>query len=346
MIDISDSKIYNWGIIGLGKIANKFARDLKMLPNANLKAVASSDIQRAKNFATEYGVSLFFDNYEAILVAGLDIIYIATPNHLHCEWTVKCLDKKIAVLVEKPFAINSREADIMQKSAIKNQTFLMEAMWTRFLPTTQKVLEILVEGTIGNLLTIKADFCYKVPFDANHRVYNNEMGGGSLLDVGIYPVYLSYLLFGTPENFSVIAIKSRTEVDESCFLTLKYKGKQVAFLHSSFSYNANVEAFIYGTKGSIHIKPRFHGISSGISIRLDSGEQIDYPFSWDCLGYKYEAAHVMDCLNNGLIESNLHSINTSLELCKILDTIRKKGNIVFPNQDKLASFEKFDVENE
>lgn len=343
---IEEKKIYNWGIIGLGKIANKFARDLKLLPNAKLYAVASSDNLRAKNFASEYRVPIFFDNYEDILNAGLDIIYIATPNHLHCEWTVKCLDKKIAVLVEKPFAINSREANIMQKAAIKNQTFLMEAMWTRFLPTTQKVIEIIEEGIIGNLLTIKADFCYKVPFDVNHRAYNNEMGGGSLLDVGIYPVYLSYLLFGIPEKLSITAIKSVTEVDESCFMTLEFSNKQVAFLHSSFSYNSNVEAFIYGTKGTIHIRPRFHGISSGISIRLDSGNQIDYPFSWDCLGYKYEAAHVMDCLDKGLIESDLHSLSASIELCSVLDNIRKEGNIVFLNQDKLESFEKVDIENE
>ena len=159
-------------------------------------------------------------------------------------------------------------------------------------------------------------------------------------------MYLYYLLFGIPEKLSITAIKSVTEVDESCFMTLEFSNKQVAFLHSSFSYNSNVEAFIYGTKGTIHIRPRFHGISSGISIRLDSGNQIDYPFSWDCLGYKYEAAHVMDCLDKGLIESDLHSLSASIELCSVLDNIRKEGNIVFLNQDKLESFEKVDIENE
>lgn len=343
---MATNRIYQWGIIGLGKIAHKFAKDLQQLPNAKLKAVASSDEERAKAFAKEYDAPLFFDNYDDILTAGIDIVYIALPNHLHCEWSIKCLDKKIAVLVEKPFAINSVESNWMKTAALNNQTFLMEAMWTRFLPTTNKLLSILDEGTIGSIITIKADFCYKVPFDANHRAYNNEMGGGSLLDIGIYPVYLAYLLLGMPVDVKVEAPKSKTKVDESCFMILKYPGKQTAFLHSSFVHTSNVEAYIYGTKGTIHIRPRFHGLSSGISVLLESGEKIDYPFTWDCLGYKYEAAHVMECLNKGLMESDLHPIDTSLELCRLLDAIRINGNIVFPKQDRVVTFENLEEEYE
>ena len=149
---MATNRIYQWGIIGLGKIAHKFAKDLQQLPNAKLKAVASSDEERAKAFAKEYDAPLFFDIYDDILTAGIDIVYIALPNHLHCEWSIKCLDKKIAVLVEKPFAINSVESNWMKTAAINNQTFLMEAMWTRFLPTTNKLLSFWKKAQLVALL--------------------------------------------------------------------------------------------------------------------------------------------------------------------------------------------------
>ncbi len=341
-----EKKIYNWGIIGLGKIAHKFAQDLQQLPNARLHAVASSNAERSRLFSEQYQVPNFYSTYEAILQSGVDVVYVATPNHLHCEWVIRCLDQKIAVLVEKPFAMNYPQGMMMQKAAVANQTFLMEAMWTRFLPSTKKLLEVIDEGLIGNIITVKADFCAQMPFDPNKRTYNLEMGGGSLLDIGIYPVYLSMLLLGMPVDIRVVATKSKTKVDESCFMILKYPGKQTALLHSSFAHSSNVEAYIYGTTGTIHVRSRFHGLSSGFTVSNYSGETTDYPFEWDCLGYKYEANHVMDCLDRGWVQSDLHPLEASLELCRLLDAIRIEGNIVYPTQDGVVSFENLEESDE
>ncbi len=339
-------KIYKWGIIGLGRIAHKFAQDLGQLPNAELHAVASTDLERSKQFSEQYQVPNYYGSYQELLSSGVDVVYLATPNHKHSEWAIICLQHKIAVLVEKPFAMNYPQAGFMQKAAIANRTFLMEAMWTRFLPTTKQLLAVIEDGLIGNVITIKADFCAQMPFDPASRTYNLEMGGGSLLDIGIYPVYLSLLLLGMPVDVRVVATKSKTKVDESCFMILKYPGKQTAFLHSSFAHSSKVEAYIYGTMGTIHIRPRFHGLSSGFSVTNNQGETKDYPFIWDCLGYKYEASHVMDCLDRGLTESDLHPLETSMELIRLLDAIRIDGNIVYPEQDGVVSFENMEEGDE
>lgn len=212
---------YNWGIIGLGNIANKFANDLVLIPNANLYGVASRSIIKAKEFANKYNVPNYYDSYnELVENKNIDIVYIATPHSFHFSNTMMALNKKKGVLCEKPICINSNQLTLLSKKALENNIFLMEAKWTRFLPSFNKVLELIASGTIGKVKAVKADFGYSFPYDESHRLYNPRLGGGSLLDIGIYPVFLALVILGIPDKILACANKTNLGVDSTCNIIL------------------------------------------------------------------------------------------------------------------------------
>jgi len=193
--------VYNWGIIGMGRIAHKFAQDLQLLPNARLWAVASQDTTRAAAFAGQYKAPHHYGSYEAILSCPeLDVVYIATPHVTHCSNTLMCLEAGIPVLCEKPLAMNAAEAESMVQTARQRQVFLMEAMWTRFLPATLQMLKWIEEGRIGEVISVKADFGFRAPFDPQSRIYNKALGGGALLDIGIYPAFFEPVAIGAAHH--------------------------------------------------------------------------------------------------------------------------------------------------
>ena len=182
----------NWGIIGSGRIAHKFAQDMRLVPNARLHAVASSDRGRAQDFARQYGAEYAFGSYEAIVnCPHLDVVYIASTNEKHCENAILCLKRRIPVLCEKPLAINAKEVKRMLEAAAQHQTFFMEAMWSRCIPAFQKVIDMVEKGVIGGPLSIKAEFGFFHPFDPTSRLFDIKKGGGSLLDIGVYPMMLA-----------------------------------------------------------------------------------------------------------------------------------------------------------
>lgn len=322
-------RIFNWGIIGMGKIARKFADDLRRLPNARLQAVASASPERARAFAQDYGVPHAYGSYEEILgCPGLDVVYVATPHMLHFSNTMMCLTEKIPVLCEKPFAMNGHEAHRMVDLARRNQTFLMEALWTRFIPSMEYATALIAQGEIGEVHTIKADFGFKTPHDPDSRVFNKTLGGGSLLDIGIYPAMLALSIFGKPAEQDVLAAATFTDtaVDESCMFTFRYPGKRLAFGHSTVAADTPVEAAIYGTEGAIYLHPRWHH-SKKITVTeyadgAETKREVDFPFEgW---GYAFEAAHVMKCLSEGRTESDRVPLQFTLDLADTLDVIRKK----------------------
>ncbi len=330
------SKIFKWGIIGLGKIAHKFAQDLQSIPNATLHAVASRTEEKAKTFAMQYNVPNFFGGYEHLFKCqDLDVIYIATPHSLHCDNVLMCLEHQIPVLCEKPMALNASEVKKMVTLAKFQKTFLMEALWTRFLPTSTKVLELISKGKIGEINSIRADFGFKAPMDPRSRLFNQNLGGGSLMDVGIYPVFLSLLLLGKPTSVKASAAIGRTNVDESCGILLKYDNNRMAMLHSSIVVNTGTEAHIYGEKGTIRINSRWHEPTS-ITLLPHGDEPKDYFFDFDSHGYRYEAEEVMRCLRNNQLESEWMSLDFSLDLIELLDTIRMKAGIYYPKIDNFT----------
>ncbi len=322
-------KQYNWGIIGPGRIARKFADDLKLLPNARLHAVASTSAERAAAFAADYNAPHSFGRYEDIVhCPGLDVVYIATPHVLHTENALLCLEHGIPVLCEKPFAMNGAEARRMVAAAHRNRVFLMEALWTRFIPAVNHALELAGTGEIGTVHTVKSDFGFRLPFDPGHRIFNKALGGGSLLDIGIYPALLSLLLFGKPEPEEVQAVATFTvtEVDESCAFTFRYPGNRLALGHSTVAATTPVEAWLFGTEGTIHLHPRWHHTDRLTISRYEGKGEVkrDLHIPYEGWGYSFEAAHVMECLEKERLESDLLPLDFTLDLVETLDTIREK----------------------
>lgn len=323
------TKTINWGIIGLGKIAHKFAQDLAQEKDARLLAVASTSSGRAQDFATTYGAPHAYGTYEGILdCPDLDVVYIATPHNLHHSNTLLCLNKGIAVLCEKPFAIHARQAAEMIETARAQDTFLMEALWTRFLPVTEKALELIASGAIGEVLSIKADFGFKAAFEPRSRLYDPVLGGGALLDIGIYPAFLAQVLLGKPTAIKALASIGPTGVDEEIGVVLQYAGGQMAHLHASIRSKTKTEAFIYGELGVIHIHTRWHE-ATALTLLKNEQRPLDYTFAMRSRGYNFEAQEVMRCLQEGLKESPLWPLKSTQSLMELLDAIRRETGIVY-----------------
>ncbi len=316
-----------WGILGTGNISHKFAEGLRNVPGAKLSCVASRSKRKAKDFAEKHGIPKSYGSYEELAEdPSVDIVYIATIHPLHYENTIFCLERKKAVLCEKPFAMNVAEVKGMIASAKKNDTFLMEALWTNFLPSILKVKELLKEKVLGEPVSIKADFGFLRPFDGDHRFFRPELGGGSLLEIGIYPVYLALLLFGYPDNCSAHSVLSPTGTDLSTGIFLSWKSGQFAQLASSFSVELDTEAVIYCTKGKITLHKRFHMPTKLTITKNDETSEI--PITWHGNGYNYEAEEVMRCLANNHIESPSLTHGFSLTLMHLLERILQDGSTV------------------
>lgn len=319
-----NSKTINWGIIGLGKIAHKFAEDLLQVPNANLYAVASRSHIKSKEFAEKFNAAIAYDSYEELVEnSKIDAIYIATPHSFHCEHTIICLKSGKAVLCEKPLALNSKEVEQMISTASKNSTLLMEALWTYFLPHYQKALEIIQSNVLGEIIHLEADFGFKPVYDENSRVFNKSLGGGSLLDIGIYPIFAALSILGMPENISAKAQFFQNGTDSKCDILFNYHNRITATLKSTFLEETPTEAIITGTKGVLKLHSRFHAPTSLSLKLLGKPEQMiefDVPYN----GYYYEICHFNELLNSKKTESNVMTFEMSKNLMTLSDLIKNK----------------------
>ena len=332
-------KRYNWAILGCGSIARKFSSDLKLLPNAKLYAAASRDLKRAHDFANEYGFEVAYGSYEAMVNdPKVDVVYVATPHSHHYEHTLLCLNHKKAVLCEKAFAINKKEAEEMIACARDNNTFLMEAFWTYFQPHYIKVLDIISSGLMGKLVAMRSDFAFNAENDPNNRMYNIALGGGSLLDIGIYPVFAALTTLGKPELVKTIVDFSPTGSEESIGMLFKYKEGKMAALSSSFACFSPVQTDFWLEKGYITLNPEWHTPTTvTVQFRGEKAETLDSGHN-EGFGYQYEAAHVMECLDAGKIESNRMTWQLSLDLMETLDRIRIDAGVFYPEHDKNMFF--------
>jgi predicted dehydrogenase len=318
-----------WGILGPGRIAHKFAQDLLTVPDAQLYAVASTDQQRANEFAETYSIPHAFGSYEQLLtLPDLDIVYVATPHVKHHENVLMLLNSGVAVLGEKPFAMNSEQVREMVETARAKKVFLMEALWSRFMPGIRQALELSQSGAIGKVVSVKADFGFKAPFVPDNRLFNKDLGGGSLLDIGIYPLFLSYLILGKPTTVKASAIFGTTSVDEQCGMVLTYADGELALLDSTLLADTDCIGLIQGETGQIRIHSRFHENKGVTLVRTEQPEQ-SFDFDRETHGYDYEAQHVMQCLTEGKTESLLWSLDDSLNLMELLDNIRAEAGIVY-----------------
>ncbi|MCM8569920.1 Gfo/Idh/MocA family oxidoreductase [Gramella jeungdoensis] len=315
-------KEINWGIIGLGKIANKFATALTHVENARLYAVASRNRDKAVDISEEHNAKVAYGVYEQLMKdENVDVIYIATPHSFHHKLSLECIKHGKAVLCEKPFAMNRKEAEEMIALARSKDIFLMEALWTMFLPHYQFLLDTIKSGAYGKIRSLKADFGFEAEFDRDKRLFNKSLGGGSLLDIGIYPIFLAYSLLGKPEKIEAIAKFAETGVDMECEMKFMYDDAQ-ASLHSSFKEKTPTIAEITLEKAVIKLHSRFHEPTS-ISI-ISEGNETTKDFNVETNGYNFEAAHVTQMLLEGKSESSKWSHDETLDLMELLDNVRRE----------------------
>jgi predicted dehydrogenase len=322
-----------WGILGAGKIARKFASDLKLVEDAELIAIGSRSKESAENFAKDFPAKYLHDSYEALVNnADVDVIYIATPHNLHYENTLLCLQHNKAVLCEKPFAINSREAKEMVALAREKKVFLMEALWSKFLPHYNKVQEMVKSGMLGEIKSFHSNFGFRPVEPIAPRIFDPVLGGGTILDIGIYNVFWAMSVLGNPDGISATITPAYTGVDEQCSILFTYKNGAMAQLFSTFTSNLATDADICGDKGRIRLTTRFYEPATTIEyypLNVDSKQIIEVDKE-DGFGYQYETRHVNECLRKGLTESPVMTLDDTLLLMEILDDIRKKGGVKYP----------------
>lgn len=325
-----DNKI-RWGIVGLGGIAHTFAKDLKLVEDAILTAVASRNITKSKGFSNEYNSKYAFGSYTELFKCDeVDVVYIATPHTFHVDIAIEAMKYGKHILCEKPMGVNISEVEKIIAAAKNNQVFLMEALWSRFNPTIRKVKQLVAEGAIGKLGYVNADFAfYGLDRDKEGRVLNPNLAGGSLLDIGIYPIFLSYLLLGMPKNIKAAANFYKTGAEIQTSMLLEYDDAQ-AVLYSGLVSNSEMKAQISGSKGTIFLDPRWHE-TQGYTIIKDETTHFDLPTLGK--GYTYEIEEVHSCLQQGKLQSEIWSHQNSLDLIKLLDDVRKEANIVFPFEE-------------
>lgn len=317
------NKKINWGIIGPGNIANKFAKDLLTVDDTQLYAIASRSQEKADAFAAKYNAIKAYDNYENLANdPNIDAVYIATPHTFHKAHTLLCLEQKKAVLCEKPFAMNLEEVNIMIAKAKKENVLLMEALWTYFLPHYQFVLKELENKSYGNVLKLECDFGFKSEHSKASRVLNKSLGGGSLLDIGIYPIFAALSTLETPNNITADATFFDTGADATCDMIFDYNDDVTATLKSSFLEKTPNEAIFYCEKGIIKINDGFHGPTT-VSIIVDGKEEIK-DFNYSTNGYDYEIRHFNQLLRDNKTESDIMTFDFSTKLIQSLDSVRKE----------------------
>lgn len=323
------AKTIRWGIIGLGNIAQKFAQDLELVNEGELVAIASRSMDKALNFNKEFTVAHVFDSYQQLFECeAVDVVYIATPHTEHMNWAIMAMESGKHVLCEKPMGVNRKQLLKMLAASKKHNVFLMEALWSRFNPTIRKVKEMVADDVLGTIEYIHADFAfYALDRAKEGRLLNPNLAGGSLLDIGIYPVFITYLLLGVPQKIIARASFHETGAEIQTSMIFDYKNAH-AVLYSGLTSNSRMQATISGSKGAVFIDPRWHETEGYTFLNSKEEEHISLPTVGK--GYTYEIEEVHYCIKNKKLESELWSHTNSLELIEILDSIRNQTGISFP----------------
>jgi predicted dehydrogenase len=311
----------------------KFTTGIKLLGNAELYAVGSRDLQRAKQFANEFGFKKYYGSYEELAAdPDVEVVYIASPHSHHYEHTLLCLRNGKNVICEKAFAINTREVEEMISEAGKQNLFLMEALWPPFQPFYKKAHEILKSGVLGRIVHLHAYFTFIPPYDPNDRKFNLALGGGSLLDIGIYPVIDALTFIGVPDEIKATALFADSGSEDSISVIFKYNDRRMATLYSSFRTSTGIGCKIFCEKGNMTVS-RGRDMNQKVILDLHGMERQEFVFSPPAMGYHWEAEEVMKCLDEGRAESPVVPLSFSLDLIKTLDNIRRTAGVVFPDKD-------------
>lgn len=323
-----------WGILAPGRIARKFVTGLKSLPDAELAAVGSRDLGRAQAFAKEFGAARAYGSYEELARdPGVDIVYVASPHTGHCAHTLLCIEQGKAVLCEKPFTVNAREAARVIEAARQRSVLAIEAMWTRFLPTFRQAREWIAAGRIGRVRMVMADFGFDAPFHPHTRVFDPALAGGGLLDVGVYPISFASMAFGgaEPDRVTGLADVGQSGVDEQAAMVLGYGAERLAVLACGVRTQTPQVAHIIGSEGEIEF-PYPCWKSTVVRLLRTKEEPVTREVPHPCNGFEYEAQEAMRCLREGLKESPLMPLDETLGIMRTMDRLREQWGVKYPGE--------------
>lgn len=317
-------KKVNWGIIGTGNIAHSFARDFTYVNHGKLAAVASRSLDKAREFSDEFNISKAFGSYEEIYTSSeIDVVYIATPHNLHFQNSVDALKAGKAVLCEKPISINPKECLRLMEIAQSTGSYLMEAMWTYFLPAILEAQKWIEDGKIGKVRYIKADFGFKANRTSQAKLFDPKFAGGALLDIGIYPIAMAWLTYKQiPEKISVFSKQADTGVDSEETMIFEYSNGEIANLAASILFDMSNEAVIMGEKGMIRIPNFFMAKECFLYENGEPKKHFTDPSK--CVGYNYEVDAVNMDLLEGKTESVVVPLSSSLKLQELMSMVKKK----------------------
>jgi predicted dehydrogenase len=325
--------VTRWGVIGTGGIAAAFVTDLGLLPNTEVVAVGSRSQQTADAFADRFDIARRHPSYQALVEdPDVDVVYVSTPHPGHFAAARLAIEAGKAVLCEKPFTLNATEAAELITTARERGVFLMEAMWTRFLPPMVRIRELLAGDTLGNIRTVQADHGQWFRHDPEHRLLNPGLGGGALLDLGIYPVSFASMVLGSPSAVTAISTPASTGVDAQTSMLLAHEGGAHAVLTTTLEARSPNRASIVGTLARIEIDPVWYRPTTFTVSALDGTIVERYDEAHEGGGLRHQAAEVARCLADGRLESAVMPLDESLAVMRTLDEVRRQIGLVYPSE--------------
>jgi predicted dehydrogenase len=317
-----------WGILSTGWIAEQFVNDLRLVPDGEPVAVGSRTPAAARAFADRFGIPRAHGSWQALVDdPEVDAIYVATPHHAHFDASMLSLSAGKATLTEKPITLDAASAEKLVETARVSGIFLMEAMWMRCIPAIRRAAGLIADGTIGDVTTVQADFGLEGPFSEPHRLVTKALGGGALLDLGIYPVTFAHLFLGVPRTIEAWASLTDGGVDDNTGMLFGYDSGALALLACSLNGDTPRTATITGTLGRIEFGRGFFNPRGFTLWHDETAEQVALPF--EGTGYHFEAAEVQRCLREGLVESPLIPHAETLSVMRTLDAIRAKIGVIY-----------------
>ncbi len=328
---IGNGRSIRWGIIGTGGIAADFAADLVHVPDAELVAVGSRNQAGADAFGARFDIPHRHPSYQDLVADDdVDAVYVATPHPMHHDGAMLAIGAGKAALVEKPFTVNAAETRELIDAARAQGTFLMEAMWTRFLPHIVRVRQILAEGGLGDIRSVTAEHGQWFEVDQSHRVLAPELGGGALLDLGIYPISFASMVLGTPTRISAVSQPASTGVDAITSMIFEYEGGRQAILSTTLETETKNNASINGTEARLEIKGMFFAPSIYRVIGRDGTILEQYNEFHEGHGLYHQAAEVGRCLRAGVTESPILPLAETLSIMETLDQVRQRIGLRYP----------------
>lgn len=320
-------KTVKWGIAGPGIIAHKFAEAVSRVEGAELVAVASRSCGKGEAFAKEFGIPKVFDSYSDLALSdAVDAVYVSTAHPFHKECAEVFLKAGKHVLCEKPLCVDAESGKALKKAAEDNNVFLMEAMWTAFLPAISRLKAMLNEGVIGDITGLSADFCYAIEREEDPKLFEKSLAGGSLLDVGVYCIYFARSILGDPVE--VKAVSNLVDgVDLHTAVTMKHKNGGLSVLSSAIKTEKPFDARIYGTKGCVYL-PDFYKADK-LTVTLSDGSRREYSFLYGDNGFEFEIAEVCRCISLGMTQSDIHPLSDSIAVLEIMDDVRAQVGLTF-----------------